>query len=85
MVSSILPKKTETHYPKFNRHANKQQTQVYKGFDPIVGCMRPLQSRCKCITAWLQTKEMAFIVHTTVGSCSEPILIVFRVRTGLLF
>ena len=47
--------------------------------------MLGMQSRCKCITAWLQTKEMAFIVHTTVGSCSKAILIVDRVCTGLLF
>ena len=47
--------------------------------------MLAMQSRCKCITAWLQTKEMAFIVHTTVGSCSKAILIVDGVPTGLLF
>ena len=56
-----------------------------KDLIPLLGCMLAMQSRCKCITAWLQTKEMAFIVHTTVGSCSKAILIVDGVPTGLLF
>ena len=58
---------------------------ILKNLIPLLGCMLAMQSRCKCITAWLQTKEMAFIVHTTVGSCSKAILIVDRVHTGLLF
>ena len=58
---------------------------ILKNLIPLLGCMLAMQSRCKCITAWLQTKEMAFIVHTTVGSYSKAILIADRVRTGLLF